>query len=129
MNANGKFKWQIRVAALIIFLLGFTAGALSLNFYHQRNINASGARPGRYDQMIERLNLSADQKTQVDKIFSDARQQLMQFRKESEPKFSEVRKQTDERLKTVLSPEQWERFQQMMNEARSRRNNRWRGEN
>ncbi|HYE76316.1 MAG TPA: hypothetical protein VEF04_23430 [Blastocatellia bacterium] len=129
MNTSGKFKWQIRLAALVIFLLGFTAGALSLNFYHQRKIDAVSSRRERYEQMIERLNLSAEQKTQVDKIFSDARQQLIELRKESEPRFSEVRKQTDEKLKTVLSPEQWERFQQMMNEARSRRSERRRTEN
>jgi Spy/CpxP family protein refolding chaperone len=63
--------------------------------------------------MIDRLNLTQDQRTQVDSIFEDARKQLAELRQESEPRFREVRKNTDERLQAVLTPEQWEQFQQM----------------
>ena len=60
-----------------------------------------------------RADLTPDQRTQVNEIFEDARKQLSELRKESEPRFREVRKNTDERLQTVLTPEQWDQFQQM----------------
>ena len=122
MNSNTKTKWQVRLAALTIFVIGFIAGALAMNIYRgQRAPSAYGDRRGRFEETLDKLNLTQDQKTQVKAIFDDARAQLGQLRKESEPKFREVRKQTEERLKAVLEPEQWEQFQQIMSEARKGR--------
>jgi len=45
---------------------------------------------------------------------------LQTLRNESEPQVNEIRKQTDERLQRVLSPEQWARFQQEREEQRNR---------
>ena len=33
MDITTKRKWQVRLAAVLIFLLGFAAGALALNAY------------------------------------------------------------------------------------------------
>src|SRR6185503_17119908 len=122
MNSNTKTKWQVRLAALMIFVIGFIAGALAMNIYRgQRGPSAYGDRRGRFEETLDKLNLTQDQKNQVKAIFDDARAQLGQLRKESEPKFREVRKQTDERLKAVLEPGQWEQFQQIMSEARKGR--------
>lgn len=122
MDSKTKNKWQVRLAALIIFAIGFIAGGLAMNFY--RDYRRPGDFPpmrGGFSRVIERLNLTPEQKTQVDAIFNDARAQLMEIRKESGPKFHEVRKQTDDRLQAVLTPEQWEQFQQITKEGRHRR--------
>ena len=122
METKAKTKWQIRLAVLLIFLIGFVAGALSLEFYRSRNVMSSSRdMRGRFDRVFDKLNLTPDQKEQVKAIFDDARAQLNVIRKESEPKSREVRKQTDDRLQAVLTPEQWQQFQQMMEEMRSRR--------
>jgi Spy/CpxP family protein refolding chaperone len=78
--------------------------------------------------MLERLDLTQGQRTQVEKILSDSRAQLSEMRRKSEPDVMEIRRQTEERLQAVLSPQQWEQFQQMMNEWRNRRRNRERGQ-
>lgn len=49
------------------------------------------------------------------------RQQLQSLRKESEPRVNDIRQQTDQRLQQVLTAEQWQKFQQMRNEMRGRR--------
>lgn len=118
MDSSTKNKWQVRLAVLILFVVGFIAGGLTMNLYGRRQWSPRSGGSGRFDMMVDRLNLSEDQKAQVSAIFEDARRQLGELRKESEPKFREVRKSTDERLKTVLTPDQWEQFQQMT----SRRN-------
>lgn len=108
MNNESRNRWQVRVAAVIIFVLGFTAGILALNVY--RGVVRSGGGPGnRFDNMAERLNLTADQKTKVQEIFSDTREQIRT-----------VRQQTDGRLQTVLTPEQWQQFQKLRDERGGR---------
>jgi Spy/CpxP family protein refolding chaperone len=120
MDKTGKTKWQVRVAALLIFVLGFAAGALALNVYHRWSLRrAEGNRP-QFDQMLERLNLNDDQKTQVRQIFSDTRAQLQALRKESDPRVTEIRQHTDERLQKILTLDQWKQFQQMRDEMRNR---------
>jgi len=122
MDNVTKNRWQVRVAALIIFVLGFAAGILALNVY--RGL-ARGERHGdRFEQMAERLQLSDDQKTKVQQIFGDTRDQLRALRQESEPKVNEIRRQADGRLQTVLTPEQWQKFQSMRDEVRLRRGGR-----
>ncbi len=121
MDTISKSKWQVRVAAIVIFLLGFTAGALSLNAY--KKWERRGNPPSReevFERMANNLKLNADQKSQVQKIFGETREQLQALKKESEPRVGEIRKQADERLQKVLTPEQWTQFQQMRSERRSR---------
>jgi Spy/CpxP family protein refolding chaperone len=120
MDTTNKRKWQVRAAAAIIFLLGFTGGALSFNAYQRwsRNVQANG---NPYEQMLDRLQLNSDQKTQVHQILSEARSQLQEVRKESEPRVKEIRQQTDERLQKILTPDQWKQFQEEREKMRGRR--------
>ena len=112
-------KWRVRFAAILIFLLGFSAGALAFDVYHRWRAGDQ-ARREQFTQMTDRLQLSADQKTQVQQIFSDTRAQLQALRKEADPRVAGIRQQTDERLQKVLTPEQWKQFQQMREEMRSK---------
>jgi Spy/CpxP family protein refolding chaperone len=122
MNNIVKNKWQVRVAVVVIFLLGFAAGILALNVYRGW-VRAAGPGRGedRFEQMSARLQLNAEQKTKVQQVLVDTREQLRALRKESEPRVSEIRKQTDQRLQQILTPDQWQRFQQMRDEMRARR--------
>jgi Spy/CpxP family protein refolding chaperone len=122
MDNVAKNRWQVRVAAMVIFVLGFAAGILALNVY--RGL-ARNTRPhDRMEQMAQRLNLNADQKTKVQQILGDTREQLRAVRRESEPKLNEIRSQADTRLQEVLTPEQWQQFQTMRHEMRGRRGGR-----
>ena len=121
MDTLNKSKWQIRVAAIVIFLLGFAAGALALNAY--KRWDRSGAEASRrdgFERMLESLQLYADQEKQIHQILSDTRQQLHALRKESEPRVGEIRRQADERLQKVLTPDQWKQFQQEREKTRGR---------
>ena len=122
MDKTAKNRWQVRLAALIIFVLGFSAGILALNVYRRLANNRSPR--DRMEQMAQRLNLTDDQKTKVHLILSDTRDQLRAVRRESEPKLSEIRRQADTRLQEVLTPEQWQQFQKDRQEMRGRRGGR-----
>ena len=113
-----KNRWQVRVAALIIFVLGFTAGILALNVYRRARLLGGG---NRMDELAERLKLTAEQKTKVQEIFSDTREQVRGVRHDMEPRMNEIRSQADGRLQTVLTPEQWQQFQKLRDERRRNR--------
>lgn len=122
MNNIVKNRWQVRLAAAIIFVLGFTAGILALNVY--RGLARRGEPRDRFEQLSERLELNGDQKAKVQQIFSDTREQLRALRRESEPRVADIRRQADERLQQVLTPDQWQRFQKIRSEGRERRGGR-----
>ena len=119
MDNVAKNRWQVRFAAMIIFVLGFAAGILALNVY--RGLVGNAGPRDRFDHLAERLELNADQKTKVQQILGDSREQLRAVRRESEPKVNEIRRQTDERLQQVLSPDQWQKFQSLRNDMRGGR--------
>jgi Spy/CpxP family protein refolding chaperone len=122
MNQVNKSKWQVRLAAAVIFVLGFTAGILALNVYRSW-ARERGPEP-RFEQLSQRLQLNEDQKTKVQQIFSDTREQLDALRKESEPRMDDIRRQADQRMQQVLTPEQWQQFQKMREDMRHRRGGR-----
>ena len=121
MDKSSKNRWQVRIAAVIIFLLGFAAGALALNAYRGWAHNRNATPEDRFEQLSNRLQLTADQKTKVQQILGETREQLRALRKESEPRVNEIRQQTDQRLQQVLTPDQWQQFQKLRDEMRSRR--------
>lgn len=114
MNSENRSRWQIRVATLSVFLLGFVAGALALNAYH---IWASASqkmnKQQRYEQIFNQLNLTDAQRTDVQKITAETREELQKLREESEPRVQDIRNRSGERLQKVLTPEQWQKFQQL----------------
>ena len=121
MNNVAQNKWPARGFAVVIFVLGFTSGILALNAIHWARARRPSAPSDRIEQLATRLQLNADQKTKVRQIFGDAQQQLQALRKESEPRVNDIRQQTDQKLQQVLTPDQWQKFQQVRNEVRGRR--------
>ena len=119
MNSFAKNRWQVRGAAVFIFVLGFAAGVLALNAYHGWVARTSPR--DRVDQLSEQLQLSADQKAKVRQIFSETREQLRALRKDAEPKVSEIRTLADGKMQQVLTPEQWKQFQTMRDDMRQKR--------
>ncbi|MFN2531135.1 MAG: periplasmic heavy metal sensor [Pyrinomonadaceae bacterium] len=120
MDIKTKNRWQVRIAAAVIFLLGFTAGILALNVYRGW-LRGGGRTEDRFEVLSSRLQLNAEQKTKVQQIFGDTREQLRALREETSPRMNDIRHQADERLQQVLTPQQWQRFQQMREEMYQRR--------
>jgi Spy/CpxP family protein refolding chaperone len=126
MESINRQKWRVRLSVVAIFLLGCVAGGLAVNLYNRGRIQARGPVPpyahrgGGFEGLLKSLNLNEQQQKQVDEILTDTRQQLMEIRHASEPQYIQVRTQTQERLKAVLTDDQWNQFQQLMKERRDR---------
>jgi hypothetical protein len=60
MDKLMKSKWQVRIAVVLIFLLGFAAGILAVNASRAWARRAANPQD-RLDQLATRLQLNADQ--------------------------------------------------------------------
>lgn len=113
MNIESKSKWQIRLATLGIFVIGFIAGAFALNAYYLWfGAAKQPTKQERYEDAFNRLGLNESQKTEIQKVFGETRENIQKMRQESEPRLQEIRSQNDEKLQRILTPEQWQAFQQ-----------------
>ena len=124
MDSLTKSKWQLRAAAVVIFLLGVSAGTLAPLAYRGwaggRGAQHAEGRADRFERMLDKLELKDEQKAQVKQILAETREQFRALRRESEPREQELRRRTDERLRQVLDEGQWEKFQSEMREWRGR---------
>jgi hypothetical protein len=120
MDITNKSIWQVRLAAILIFLLGFAAGALALNAYKRWSRGSESSRQAGFESLLDDLQLNDEQKKQAHQILADSREQLQALRKESEPRFAEIRRQADERLQKVFTPDQWKKFQMERDKMRGR---------
>lgn len=113
MNPEVKGKWQIRLATFSIFLLGFLAGAFALNAYYLWfGGGKQVSRQEQFQDIFKGLNLNEAQKSDVEKVFGDTREKIQKLRQESDPRFQEIRSQSDDQIQQILTPEQWQKFQQ-----------------
>jgi Spy/CpxP family protein refolding chaperone len=119
MNNENKNVWQIRAATTAVFMLGFLAGALALNAYHVwYGASSNVSRKERYERVFNQLELTEQQKAETQQIFNETREQLQRLREEGEPRVREIRADADARLQRILTPEQWQKFQQLRDEMR-----------
>ena len=102
-----------------VFLLGFAAGALALNAYHVWFGAASQpTKQQRYERIFDQLSLSDTQKSEIQKIVGETREEIQALRKESEPRVKEIRGRADERFQKVFTAEQWLKFQNLRDALR-----------
>jgi Spy/CpxP family protein refolding chaperone len=121
MTSKGRVKVQVWSLILIVFVLGGVTGASLDRLYllKQRGDRSGTAGPGSRgrQQMLENmkrdLNLTDDQVSKIRVIFEDIRKEFQPKRFSECPGFKEMREKTDTRIRSVLTPEQQERFDQI----------------
>ncbi len=108
---------KVRLAFLIIFILGFAAGALSFSMYYRRTeTGRSSGWTGRFDreryvkQMMEAVGLRPEQMGALNAILDETREGFLALRKRLNPQFDEIRQRARHRIRGILNPEQQGRF-------------------
>jgi hypothetical protein len=134
MESRTSSKTKARLIVLTIFVIGFTAGALSMNLYDylaSRGSDGSESPHGPnylLHKLDQRLNLSDDQKKEIGAIIDETNGKYIEIRrdlqprvKEYEPRFEAVRLQSRDRIRAVLKPDQLPKFEEMVQESDRRR--------
>jgi hypothetical protein len=125
---------KARMIVVSVFVIGFAAGALSLNLYQR--LTSSGPdkvdprdRTGFYiKKMTDKMNLTADQQARIKEIldntggkYLEIRKKMEPWMKDFEPQFDAVRQQGREEIRTVLTETQLPKFQEMTDEQDRKR--------
>ena len=109
-----KWMWATLVLTLV---LGMSLGVLldrNIDFFQSRDGNRQ-SRSGRFLSMLEtELDLSSEQKEDLTKVLAANREKADAFWREARSSYAELRKEFREQIRTVLNPEQQERFDAMM---------------
>jgi Spy/CpxP family protein refolding chaperone len=139
MDANNPSRKKARLIVLAIFVIGFAAGALSMNLYERFNpTDHRGPRGGNptdrvITDMSKRLDLTTEQQTEIrailDETFGKYREIRRQMDEDSEvkkymPRFDETRLQGRDKMRAVLKPEQLPKFEEMVKELDEKRQQR-----
>jgi Spy/CpxP family protein refolding chaperone len=124
---SSKNQSKARLIVVSVFVIGFAAGALSLNLYQQltSSPNKGGPRGGAeflIKRMNEEVGLASDQQDQIKKILDETSDKYRELRKEMdpaiknfEPRFNAVREESRNRIRALLTPEQLPKYEEMVN--------------
>ena len=128
MESRSSSTTKARFLVVSVFLIGFVAGAFSLNLYHQwmgSNSPERGGDPSNriLKKMDDRLSLTTEQEAQIKSILEDTFKKYKDIRsemeprvKEFEPRFNEARQQGRDKMRAVLSEEQLPKYEEMVQE-------------
>lgn len=103
-------------------LIGLALGAGLGRWAHWRHYD--GGHERRYGRMVERfsraLDLTPNQRREVEAILERKRARLRALRGETRPKLAEIRRSTRAEIRGILTPEQAERFDRLEEDWASR---------
>jgi flagellar biosynthesis chaperone FliJ len=109
---------KVGLAFLVVFLLGFAAGALSLSVYlRQADPARQTVWTGKFNreryvqELTEAVRLQPAQMSALNAALDETREEFLALRKRLQPQFEEVRQRARQRIRGVLNTEQQPRFE------------------
>jgi Spy/CpxP family protein refolding chaperone len=114
---------RVYIYFIVTFLLGVIVGGAGVCFYgwHWGHWHRRSERPEFVAFMAQELNLSTAQVTQLKQIMDETKHKYDAVRERVEPEFDAIRKETDNRIRQVLTPEQLVKFNEMTRRFEERR--------
>jgi len=104
----------------LVFLLGIALGALGMFWAGRHGWTHADStrqhRPRGVEWLDRELDLSAEQRQQVEAILDEMGQAYREIRQRTRPEYEAVRQQGRDRIRALLSEEQRGRFEQLVRE-------------
>ena len=123
---NNKLKLWIAFAAVLVFAAGLVAGIFidkSVLFRRPGHEGRRGPHPPSLDHLARELGLTPLQKEQIGQIFKQNEERLKVLREQIDARMDEARSQLKNELEKVLTAEQKQKLEAMIQKhiARQRR--------
>ena len=122
-------KWKAIVSIIIVFLLGALAGALVTHtIYHQRMEGIMKGEPRTMRELIVRrlnreLHLDPNQLEQVRAIVEETHAEMKKVRRQFRPQIEEILTRSQEKIRTLLRPDQLEKYEKIIEQRKKKRLN------
>ncbi|HSB09458.1 MAG TPA: hypothetical protein VLM38_08075 [Blastocatellia bacterium] len=128
METKTSSRNKARLIVVTVFVIGFGAGALSLNLYQQMTSSDKKNAPQHGPEFLikrlhDRVGLTNDQEDQIRKVLVETNDKYREIRtelepriKDFEPRFNAVREQSRDRIRALLTPEQLPKYEKMIEE-------------
>jgi Spy/CpxP family protein refolding chaperone len=127
--------WKVIFATVVIFGAGVITGGLLVKYSVQtpsrpkhdpanravQPISAGGIRIEFLRRVERDLNLTADQREQIDKVISASQERSKKMMEPIQPKIREELQQTREQFRAVLNAEQKIRFDELLKQQQQQR--------
>lgn len=123
---KNHYKFWIVFSLIIVFAAG-VAGGILLDKYviakkpEIQRKKRSSVRFPTLDMMAQELNLSSEQQEQIREIFRNNEERFKIMRKQIDERFTTIRTQLKNEIKSVLDNEQKLKFEAMIEKYRSQR--------
>lgn len=140
MEGKSSSKNKARLVVLIVFVIGFAAGALSLNLYQRLTSAKEDASKTKtlepelsgneyiIKKMNDKLSLSDKQQGDIKAILDErnskfrvVREEMEPKLKEFEPRFTAIRQESREKIRALLTEEQRPKYDEMLAEQDRKR--------
>ncbi|MGH7425475.1 MAG: hypothetical protein ACREJP_04850 [Candidatus Methylomirabilales bacterium] len=101
----------------LVFTLGLAAGAMGLRLYERSYGASAEGRGGRFDReryvslLTRDVQLTSDQRKELDRIMDDTRGEFAEVRKTIAPQVTEIKERARGRIRAMLTPDQQPRFE------------------
>jgi hypothetical protein len=123
-------NWKAIVSITVVFLLGVMAGAIvEHTSCRQRMDKIIKGEPGAMREFIvqrlnKELNLDPGQLEQLRTIIKETHAEMKNLRRQIRPQTEEVLARSQDRVRSILRPDQLEKYERIIAERRKKRENR-----
>lgn len=120
-------KWRAIVGVILVFLLGALAGTLvTFTICHHRAESGFREEPGRMRDFVVRrlsreLHLDQAQVEQLRTIVQETHVEIRNVRRQFRPQIEEILTRSQDRVRTILRPDQREKYERIIADQRKRR--------
>jgi Spy/CpxP family protein refolding chaperone len=116
---NTKKRGEAAVLVLVVFLLGALLGGVGNHVWGERVwgkqiVNTQPTRNEIVGELTRDLQLTPDQQKQLGSIVDDTRSQWRTLYTTIEPQHEQIRQQSRDRIRAILTPDQKPKFEEFM---------------
>jgi Spy/CpxP family protein refolding chaperone len=125
-----KSKTTASLLLILTFLMGSASGAITAYFYMNQTSAAGTTRINRSrswdsaEELAKALQLDGEQQEQLQAILKHSRNRYRTLSRQFRPQNDAIRKEMNDSIRRILTPDQQVRFDEIMQEIRSRRKSR-----
>jgi hypothetical protein len=125
MNSQGRTTLKVWLVLVVVFILGAITGGAFVGGFASGFYRATSRPPrndrDREEKMRRDLSLTDDQMKSVSAILDDTKNEYKALRQELKPRFDEPRQKARGKIRTLLTPEQQQKFDAMVAEKDAQR--------